>query len=232
MKHHLARIPSRPLALLALALALPAHGAGTVAPSAAGERVRVTIYEFRSQLPTLASTTAVDMFTTALVRTGRFRVVERARLDDGVVREKRLQQSGWANGDAAQRQLDGAQYVFEGVVSEANVAEKTRSGGLGVAGLRVGGGSSRDSIVIDVRIVDAATGEVVDAVTARKPIVASSSSVGGVGALLGGILARKGVDTTYAPDVQAQSETRGGLDAALHAAIDDAVGQIASRFGR
>lgn len=226
---------SRYLALLLVAACLsPCLAAGARAETTAAEhdRAAVTIYEFRSGLPSLSGATATDMFTTALVRTGRFRVVERSRMDAGVVREKQLQQSGWASGGAAQQQLRGAQYVFEGVVSQANVAEQGGSGGVNVAGMQVGGGSSRDSIVIDVRMIDAGSGEVVDAVTVRKPIVASNSGVSGLRSLLGTVLARQGKDTTYVPDVQAQTQSRGGIDAALAAAIDDAVAQIAGHVTR
>jgi curli biogenesis system outer membrane secretion channel CsgG len=103
------------------ALAGPAHAEISSAakqleqlPRKQGERVAVTIYEFRSQLPALNASTATDMFTTAIVTSGQFRVVERNRMNAGVVREKQLQQDGWADGDVAQQQLKGAQFIFEG----------------------------------------------------------------------------------------------------------------------
>lgn len=210
------------MAASSLALAQP--------PRPAGDRVAVTIYEFRSSLPAMSARTATDMFTTALVQTGRFRVVERARMNEGVVREKQLQQSGWASGQAAQRPLRGADYIFEGTVSEANVGERSRSGGLSVGGMQVGGGSSQDSIVIDVRVIDAANGDVADAVTVRKPVNAASSGVSGVGNLLGSMLARRGKDTTFVPDLQAQSQTADGVDSVVRAAIDEAVRHLAQRF--
>jgi curli biogenesis system outer membrane secretion channel CsgG len=196
-----------------------------------GERVPVTIYEFRSLLPALNAHTATDMFTSALVQSGRFRVVERGRLNDGVVREKQLQQSGWANGNAAQQQLRGAQYIFEGTVSEANVAEAQGSGGINIAGLQIGGGGNRDSIVIDVRVVDAANGDILDAVTVRKPIATGEGSVAGVGSLIGTAMAQRGRSSPYVPDVQAQGRGSEGIDSAVRRAIDEAVTQLARRFG-
>jgi curli biogenesis system outer membrane secretion channel CsgG len=65
-------------------------------PRKQGERVAVTIYEFRSSLPNVSSHTATDMFKTALVQSGQFTVVEPQRLLEGVVKEKQLQQSGFA----------------------------------------------------------------------------------------------------------------------------------------
>lgn len=199
-------------------------------PRKQGERVAVTIYEFRSTLPAVSARSATDMFTTALVRSGQFRVVERSRVNEGVVREKQLQQGGWASGKAAQTQLRGAQYVFEGTLSEANQGEVQRSGGVGVAGMQVGGGSNKDSIAIDVRIVDAASGDIVDAITVRKSIKADEASVSGVGNLVNTILAQRGRASPYTPDVHAQQRRTEGVDAALRAAIEEAVLQLARRF--
>lgn len=199
-------------------------------PRKQGDRVAVTIYEFRSMLPGMNARTATEMFTTALVQSGQFRVVERARLNDGVVREKQLQQAGWASGNAAQQPLRGAQYIFEGTVSEANVQESASSGGINIAGMQIGGGKSQDSIVIDVRIIDAANGDVLDALTVRKPVAATSAGVSGVGNLAATILGRRGKDTTYVPDVQAQNQQREGIDSALRAAIEESVLQLARRF--
>jgi curli biogenesis system outer membrane secretion channel CsgG len=199
-------------------------------PRKQGERVAVTIYEFRSALPNVSARAATDMFKTALVQSGQFRVVERGRLNEGVVREKQLQQGGFASGKAAQTQLRGAQYVFEGTLSEANQSEVQRSGGIGVAGMQIGGGSNRDSIAIDVRIVDAGSGDIVDAITVRKSIKADEASVSGVGNLLGTIMAQSGRSSPYTPDVQAQQRRAEGVDSALRAAIDEAVLQLAKRF--
>ncbi len=191
-------------------------------PRVPGERVAVTIYEFRSVLPNVSASAATDMFKTALVQSGRFRVGERSRPNEGVVREKRLQQGGWASGKAAHTQLRGAQYVFEGALSEASAAEAQRAGGVNVAGMQVGGASNQDSIAIDVRIVDA--------ITVRTSIRADEASVSGLGNLLGTVLAQRGKYSPYTPDVQAQQRSGEGFDSALRAAIEEAVLQLAQRF--
>lgn len=199
-------------------------------PRKPGERVAVTIYEFRSALPNISATAATDMFKTALVQSGQFRVVERARLNQGVIREKQLQQGGYASGKAGQAQLRGAQYIFEGAVSEANASENQRSGGIGIAGMQVGGGTNRDSIAVDVRIVDAASGDIVDAITVRKSVKSDSGGVSGVGSLLSTIFAQQGHSTTYAPDVNVQQQRREGVDTAVREAINQAVIELSQRF--
>jgi curli biogenesis system outer membrane secretion channel CsgG len=199
-------------------------------PRRQGERVAVAIYEFRSGLGNVSGRAATDMFTTALVQSGQFRVVERSRLSEGVVREKQLQQGGFAGGAAAEAPLRGARYIFEGTLSEANASESQGSGGVSLGGMQVGTTSNRDSIAIDVRIVDAASGDIVDAIAVRKTIVAEEVGVSGVGNLLGTIMAQRGRSLPYAPDLQAQQRRAEGADSALRAAIEEAVLQLARRF--
>ena len=219
------------------ALAQPAQAeasAGALAlkklPRKPGERVAVTIYEFRSELPGVSSRSATEMFKTALVQSGQFRVVERARLAEGALREKQLQQSGLASGKAAAQRLRGAQYVFEATLSEFNPGERQRSGGIGVAGAQIGGSSTRDGIAIDVRIVDAGNGDIVDALSVRKSIRSDEASVSGTSSLIGTVLAQRGKSSPYTPEVQAQQRRSAGADSALRAAIDEAVLQLARRF--
>lgn len=199
-------------------------------PRKQGERVAVTIYEFRSGLNEISSRAATDMFKTALVNSGQFRVVERARVSEGVMREKQINAQGLSTGNAARQPLGGARYVFEGTLSEANSGEVQRSGDVNIGGMQIGGGSSRDSIAIDVRIVDAASGEVVDAITIRKSLRSDAARVSGVGNLIGTVMAQRGRSSPYTPDVQASQSRREGVDSALRAAIDQAVLELAKRF--
>jgi curli biogenesis system outer membrane secretion channel CsgG len=212
----------------------PAPVEAAAAPQAAaapGERVAVTIFEFRSSLPNVSGKAATDMFKTALVQTGRFQVVERSRLNEGVLKEKQLNAGGYTTGDIAQQQLRGARYVFEGIVSEANVAEQQRGASITIAGVSLGGASITDSIAIDVRVVDAANGDILDAVVVRKPIKSSETSLGIVGSALPGMKRDYGHRQDSVPDAQATQRTSEGADRALRAAIDEAVAKLAGRFG-
>jgi curli biogenesis system outer membrane secretion channel CsgG len=199
-------------------------------PRKQGERVAVSIYEFRSSISDVSARGASDMFKTALVQSGQFTVVERSRLNEGVLREKQLNQAGASTGKSGQTPLRGAAYLFEGTVTEANASEAQRSTSFGLAGAQIGSGSNRDAIVIDVRIIDAGNGDVLDAISVRKTARTESSQVAGIGALLGTVLASRGKSTTYVPDVQSQSQTREGVDAALRDAINQAVLELSKRF--
>ena len=222
------------LSLAATALAQPTSPLPDAAPGAApaAERIAVTIFEFRSSLPNVSGRAATDMFKTALVRNGRFQVVKRGRLNEGVLREKQLNAGGYTTGDIAQHQLRGARYVFEGIVSEANTAEKQRSASIAIAGISFGGASITDSIAIDVRIIDAANGDVVDAVVVRKPIQSKETALGIVGAALPGVRSQGERHSQLAPDAQLASRTTESVDRAMRAAIEEAVETIAGRFAR
>lgn len=199
-------------------------------PRKSGERVAVSIYEFRSSVGEIPARGSTDLFKTALVQSGQFRVVERSRLNEGVIREKQLNASGLTTGKAGADQLTGARYIFEGSITEANASQTQRSAGFAVAGMDMNRSTNKDVIGIDVRVVDVASGDVLDVVTVRKSVASDASGVSGVGNLIGAVVARKGKSTTYLPDVQMQQQLKESLDTALRAAIDQAVIELAARF--
>jgi len=200
-------------------------------PRKTGDRVAVTIYEFRSGVTEIPARGATDMFKTALVQSGQFRVVERARLEQGVLREKQINAQGMSKGTSSQQQLRDAQYVFEGAITEANPNQNARSGSIGVAGAEIGGGANKDMIGIDVRIIDVASGDIVDVITVRKPIASDSIGIGGIGNLIATVrsVAGKAV-SPYTPDVRVDQKRRESLDQALRAVIDEAVVVLSQRF--
>jgi len=199
-------------------------------PRKPGERVAVSIYEFRSSVSEIAARGSTDMFTTALVQSGQFRVVERARLNEGVVREKQLNASGLSSGKSATEVLTGAKYIFEGAITEASANETQRSGAIRIAGAEFGGSTNKDVLGIDVRVVDVATGDIVNVVTVRKSVSSDTTSVSGLGNLIGTALSKKGKSPAYAPDIQLQQQRKESLDVALRAAIDQAVIELAARL--
>ena len=239
----------RPLlhAMLALGVALTASGcasefskaAPTVSPKlsklgkkSAEERVAVAIYEVSSAVPELQPRGATEMFKTALVKSGQFRVVERAKLNRGVTIEKQMNAAGQTSGGVAQSQLRGAAYLFQVEITEINAGASTRSTGFNIGGLQIGGASNRDQIGLDVSIVDAANGDVLDAVNVRKDIGGGATSVTGIGALASTVLAQKGkVASPYTPEINHQSTRKGSLDAALREALEEAVHLLIERFG-
>lgn len=196
-----------------------------------GQRKIVTIYEFRSSVPEVSAGGATDMFTTALIKSGHFAVAERQRLNEGVMREKQLQGGGMATGRAGQTKLAGAQYIFEGTVSEANPGESQTEGGFNVGGMDVGGAKNSDSIGLDVRIVDAQTGLVLDSVNVRKKIVSKGGGVSGMGRLAQSIAGLSGQSIALNPDANFKASRKEGVDQALRSCIEAAVYELIVRYG-
>lgn len=195
-----------------------------------GERTVVSIYEFRSSVGEISSRGSTDMFTTALIQSGQFRVVERARLNDGVIREKQINAAGLSAGKSATQVLMDPKYIFEGSITEASANETQRSGAIRIAGAEFGGSTNKDVLGIDVRVVEVASGEIVNVVTVRKAVASDATNVSGIGNLLGTVLSKKRRNTTYAPDIQMQQQRKESLDVALRAAIDQAVIELAGRL--
>ena len=210
--------------------AAPSTQALKALPRKPGELVSVSIYEFRSAVTEIPARGTTDMFKTALVQSGQFRVVERARLNEGVIREKQVNAAGLSSGKSAKEKLVDAKYVFEGAITQANAGETQRSGAIGIAGAQVGGSTNRDVIGIDVRVVDVASGTIVAVVTVHKAIASDSTNVSGIGSLIGTVLGQKGKSSAYVPDVQLQQQRKQSVDVALRAAIDQAVVELANRF--
>ena len=236
--------PDRRLALHRLALLgaafLPAacSTAGPLAPPPApprlarrGDRVAVSIVEFRSSVGEVSARGATDMFATALVASGRFQLVERARLNEGVWREKQINAAGQSGGKGGRVKLRAAEFLFEASVTELNAGETQTQGGIQVGGLQLGGSSSTDTLGIDVRIVDAASGEVRDALSLRRELASTSTQVGGVGVLVQTVRAARGRSTSpLVPDLSYQTSRKASVDLALRGLIGDAVAQLAARF--
>ena len=195
-------------------------------------RIPVAIYEMRSSVSEVQARAATDMFTTALVKTRKFRVMERQRIGDGVAKERDLNAQGITTGDAATKKVKGAGVIFEATISEVSVGKSTSDSGFAIGGLQIGGGKAEDGMGIDVRVLDAATGEVLDAINVRRAIKSSASSVSGVGSLLDNVLAAKGKSTGgFTPDLSNKSTARDSMDETLRLLIEEAVNQLASRSG-
>ena len=115
-------------------------------------------------------------------------------------------------------------------VSEANAAVDSKQGGINIDGLQLGGSKSHDTIAVDVRILDADTGDVLDSVNVTLPVKASSIGVSGTAALANTIAAARGGSASpFTPDVSTQSSNQAGIDSTVRGCIDAAVLELAKR---
>ena len=150
-----------------------------------GAKPIVAVYEVRSTTPAINTAAATDMFTTALIKSRAFAVVERQRLSAGVAMERQLNSSGASAGTVANDKIAGAEYVFEVAFTENNPNENQHSGGINIGTGSVGAASSQDALGMDVRIVSVSTSMVVDSVNVTKKIdsgsgIQASNLVGGL----------------------------------------------------
>lgn len=210
----------------------------TLPTSAAGTRFAnlpaVAIREFRSSVNEVSPRGATDIFIAALVKSRRFRVLERARMAEGIAAEKALNQQGMTTGQTGQSQYIGAAYFFEASITEASAGDHKTAFTLGLAGAAAGQGSTTDSIAIDVRVTDVDSGVVVDAVTVRKELKSVETRVAGIGSALATLATRgrgSGLVNALAPADEYVNARKDSLDRGLREAIDEAVGQLVKRFG-
>lgn len=173
------------------------------------------------------------MFIAALVKSRKFRVLERARLAEGAASEKALNQQGMTTGTVGQSQYTGATYMFEATISEASAGDRKSTFNFGLAGAVAGQGTVSDSIAIDVRVTDVESGVVVDAVSVRKELITQQKRLSGVGSVLANLLTKgRGGAAAEAlmPSDEFTSDRKDSTDKALREAIEQAVKEIAGRF--
>jgi curli biogenesis system outer membrane secretion channel CsgG len=109
-----------------------------------------------------------EMLMTELFKTDRFIMVERAALAE-IVKEQELGQTGLVGKDTATRvgHLLGAQLLVAGAVTEFEAASKGGGGGFGYAGFAFALKSSSAHVAVDIRLVDAATGQILKSFNAE-----------------------------------------------------------------
>ncbi|MBY8966264.1 CsgG/HfaB family protein [Algiphilus sp.] len=134
-----------------------------------GEKRRIAVSRFDMRAGPDVGSAMADFLTDALFNSGRFIVLERARLDE-VRAEQRLQSSAEFRADTAAEvgQFEGAELLIRGAV----VAFEPDCKGISV--LLAGTGTA--CITMNLRIVDVTTGRIVNATTVEA--TSKSNQVG------------------------------------------------------
>ena len=119
-----------------------------------------------------------DMLSSELVSTRAFQVLERKEIN-AVLSEQDLSASGRVSQSTLvkMRKIKGAKFLIAGTVA---AFEKTsaKGGKVRFKGLSVGGKKEKTYIAVDVKIIDAETGEIVDARTIEATIKAKAIGAG------------------------------------------------------
>ncbi len=101
-----------------------------------------------------------DMLITALVKAGKFRVFERAALDE-IMAEKNLSMSDLANPSASvEQKLEIGDILVKATITEFGYKESKTGGALRSLGSRAGVGTYNGRVAVDMRLIDIGTSEV------------------------------------------------------------------------
>jgi curli biogenesis system outer membrane secretion channel CsgG len=145
-----------------------------------GKKIPIVVMDFETRAPGQGWQVghgASDMLITALVKTKKYKVYERDRLN-ALMKEQKLQMSGAVDMSTAVQigKLVGAKYILTGAVTEYGVAKSGAHGG-GLFNL----GKQRYESTVDVRAVNVQTGEIVFADTGSGTLKSTALSVLGFG---------------------------------------------------
>jgi len=150
-------------AIIALCLGLASFLPGTAA--AQGKPV-LGVIEFRNESGAGwwrggVGWELAGMLSNELAATNAFRIVERSKLE-AVLQEQNLAASGRVNPATGARmgKLTGADYLVAGTVTAYEEGTKGTGGGISIKGISLGGKSSEAYLAVDIRVINATTGEV------------------------------------------------------------------------
>ena len=134
--------------------------------AARGQKPVVAVAEFKNESGAAWWSGGVGwelsgMLSNELVSTGDFKVVDRTKLQN-VLEEQNLAASGRvASGTGARiGKLTGAQYLIAGTVTAYEENTQSSGGGFSVRGISLGGNSQKAYLAVDLRVINAETGEV------------------------------------------------------------------------
>lgn len=207
-----------------VALLLSALAVGTAWAS----KPRVAVLEFGHKALeahwSRAGEAAQDMFITELVKSGKFTVVDRERLD-AIMREKNLSLSGEIDPRTAVQagKLLGVEYILFGNVTE--FGEETAKAQVGW-GIGVDVKRKKFVSALDARLVSTTTGEILWADKARKEESNVRVFVMGTG---GGVDDRRMFDKVLLPCVE---ELAGKLKNVSLETSKTVVGRVAGKVAR
>lgn len=166
---------------------------------------RIAVLEFKNKADNQywwhgGSAATQDVFVTELVKSGKFRVIDREQLQE-LMAEKNLPLSGDVDPRTAVKagKLLGVNYLLTGAVTEYGVENQgTHSPGIG-GRPSFSAGKKKFVAAVNARLIDTATGEILWADEARAEEGSTKVSVGGFG---GGVDDARMFDKVMKPVIQ------------------------------
>ncbi|HSS49361.1 MAG TPA: CsgG/HfaB family protein [Thermoanaerobaculia bacterium] len=164
-----------------------------------GEKPRIAVLEFKNKADNQwwyhgGAAAAQDVFVTELVKSGKFRVVDREQLE-AMMQEKHLTQSGDIDPKTAMKlgKILGVNYLLTGAVTEYGNTDVSGGGG------GVSAGKRKFVAALNARLINASTGEVLWADEASQEETSVRVSVFGIG---GGVDDNRMFDKVMKPCIQ------------------------------
>lgn len=164
-----------------------------------GEKPRIAVLEFKNKADNQwwshgGGAAAQDVFVTELVKSGKFRVVDREQLE-AMMQEKHLTQSGDIDPKSAMKlgKILGVNYLLTGAVTEYGNTDVSGGGG------GVSAGKRKFVAALNARLINASTGEVLWADEATQEESSVRVSVFGFG---GGVDDNRMFDKVMKPCIQ------------------------------
>jgi len=150
----------------------------------AQEKPRLGVLRFTNQVAGLywwhsnVASELQDLLASELVSTNAFQVLERKEID-AVLGEQDLSASGRVSQSTLvkMKKIKGAQYLIAGTVSAFEQSE-AKGGKVRFKGLSLGGSKDKTYIAVDMKVIEAETGEIVDARTIEATIKGKAIGVG------------------------------------------------------
>lgn len=193
------RVSSLALCGALLLAVLAAPGLTRAAGKEGSSKPRIAVLEFKNKADNQwwyhgGAEAAQDVFVTELVKSGKFRVVEREQLA-ALMQEKNLSLSGDVDPKTAVRvgKLLGVNYILTGAVTEYGNTDVSGGGG------GVSAGKRKFVAALNARLIDTSTGEVVWADEASQEESSIKVSVFGFG---GGVDDNRMFDKVMKPCIQ------------------------------
>lgn len=167
--------PKKRLAVMDMEIKVTATA--TAEPTTTGGVVQTTSISIPP--PTDFGTGLTEMLTTSLISSGRFIMFERKALAD-IQAEQSLGNSGAVDPDSAAKsgKLLGAQVLIRGAVTEYTYKRSSTGGNASfLKGIGVASSKAEAQVVLDIRMYDTTTGQILDSVKASGSAKSSATAL-------------------------------------------------------
>lgn len=129
-----------------------------------------------------------DMLINELASTKAFQILERKELGS-VMSEQQLSESGLVDSSTKSKlgKIKGAKYLVASTVSSFEESTADSGGGLNFRGFSFGGKQTKAYLAVDLKVIDAETGEIVDSRTVEANTTSGGMRVSGPSGLVPGL---------------------------------------------